>query len=205
LRPAFDALFGIDAAMADVVRTTTQPMLGQVRLAWWRERLEELEANGAPAEPRLKAAAEELIPRGIAGPELAKLEDGWLPLLEDFPWTLVTAEAVAFRGRILFGLANRLLEQADERVERFGAVWALVDVARHCSDRDSLALLLEQARKLALPMSQLKIAGHLRPLSVFAALAIRDISGEMGEPEGTPSRAGAMLMHRMTGRLPPVP
>ena len=45
-RSALAALFAIDAAMGDVVRTTTDPMLGQIRLAWWRERLEELDGGG---------------------------------------------------------------------------------------------------------------------------------------------------------------
>ena len=37
------ALFRISAAMGDVLRTTSDPMIAQIRLAWWRERLEELE------------------------------------------------------------------------------------------------------------------------------------------------------------------
>ena len=59
--------------MADVVRTTSEPMLGAIRLAWWRERLEELD-DGAPPppEPRLQAVAYELLPRGVRGSELIK-------------------------------------------------------------------------------------------------------------------------------------
>ncbi len=37
-RPAFAALFAIDVALADVVRATSEPVLGAIRLAWWRER-----------------------------------------------------------------------------------------------------------------------------------------------------------------------
>ena len=78
-RGALAALFSIDRAMGDVVRTTKEPLLGPIRLAWWRERLEELDDDGtAPAEPRLQQAAAELIPRGVTGRELAALESGWL-------------------------------------------------------------------------------------------------------------------------------
>jgi len=67
-RGALAALFAIDRAMGDVVRSTKEPMLGPIRLAWWRERLEELdEGASAPAEPRLQAVARELIPRGVTG------------------------------------------------------------------------------------------------------------------------------------------
>ena len=65
LRPAFEALFQIDAAMGDVVARATQPALGAVKLAWWRERLEELDQGMVPAEPRLRAVAEQLLPRGV--------------------------------------------------------------------------------------------------------------------------------------------
>src|SRR5689334_25282098 len=80
-RGAIAALFAIDRAMGDVVRSTKEPMLGPVRLAWWRERLEELDQSGeAPAEPRLQAVERELLPRGVAGRDLAGLETGWLKL-----------------------------------------------------------------------------------------------------------------------------
>ena len=46
LRPAFDALFAIDDALADIVMSSTQPALGAIRLAWWREALERLDTNG---------------------------------------------------------------------------------------------------------------------------------------------------------------
>src|SRR5688572_13876953 len=85
LRPAFDTLMEIDEAMAGVVAKATEPALGAIKLAWWRERLEELDQGRIPAEPRLKSAAAELLPRGLTGAELAELEDGWATLLDDKP------------------------------------------------------------------------------------------------------------------------
>ena len=35
-------MFGIDDALAEVVTSSTQPALGAIRLAWWREALERL-------------------------------------------------------------------------------------------------------------------------------------------------------------------
>ena len=51
--------------MGDVVARSTEPALGAIKLAWWRERLEELDHGKVPAEPRLQAAAAELLPREI--------------------------------------------------------------------------------------------------------------------------------------------
>jgi 15-cis-phytoene synthase len=189
--------------MGEVVATTTEPALGAIRLAWWRERLEELDSASLPAEPRLQAAAAELLPRGISGQELAAIEGGWLRLFDPFPWNRRTAEAVAARGRHLFTLAGRLLEGGGEPLERAGALWALVDCARHCSDEPSRQLLMDEARSLAATLENHRFSRRLRPVTLLAALAARDCKrGQPFEAEATPARAFALMVHRLTGRLP---
>jgi phytoene synthase len=187
------------------VRTTSEPQLGAIRLAWWRERLEELDAGTAPpAEPRLEAVAQLLIPRGPSGGDLAALEAGWVRLFDPFPWSADQAESIWLRGNRLFGLGARLLAAADDPIQRAGGLWALVDAARHCSDAASRDMLLGQARTFARGLAGARFDSRLRPLSMLAALAVRDCRrGEPFEPEGTPARAAAMLRHRLGGRLPP--
>jgi len=183
LRGAFDALFGIDDAMGDVVAKATEPALAAIKLAWWRERLQELDAGKVPAEPRLQAVAEELLTRNIAGASLAELEDGWAALLEADP----EPERVAAHGARLFGMASSMLGVADPMIEIAGRFYALVRLGH---------------RPLAAP----ELAGHkfpaaLRPLSALAALAARDAERLTPEPEGTPGRAWLLLRHRLTGRI----
>jgi phytoene synthase len=203
-RAALQALFAIDAAMGDVVRTTREPMLGPIRLAWWRERLEELDGGlPAPAEPRLQAVERELLPRGVSGKDCAALEGGWLRLFDPFPWTIETSEAIWFRGNLLFGFGARVLGKADERVQAAGGLWALTDAARHCSDAESRSMLLQQARTFARSLSGVRFAVPLRPLSMLAALAVRDCRrGEPFEAGGAPGRAATLLRHRISGRIP---
>ena len=203
-RGAVAALFAIDRAMGDVVRTTMEPMLGPIRLAWWRERLEELdEGTVAPAEPRLQQVERELIPRGVSGRELAALESGWLRLFDPFPWSVQTSEAIWFRGNLLFGLAARILGRAEERIQGAGGLWALADAARHCSDAESRAMLIEQTRSFGRGLAGVRFPGPLRPLSMLTVLAVRDCRhGEPFEREGSPGRAAAMLRHRFSGRIP---
>jgi 15-cis-phytoene synthase len=203
-RAALQALFSIDAAMGDVVRTTREPMLGPIRLAWWRERLEELDDGvPAPAEPRLQAVERELLPRGVSGNDCAALEGGWLRLFDPFPWTIGTSEAIWFRGNLLFGLGARVLGRADERVQAAGGLWALTDAARHCSDAESRSMLLRQARTFSRGLAGTRFPVSLRPLSMLAALAVRDCRrGEPFEAEGTPGRVATLLRHRISGRIP---
>jgi phytoene synthase len=197
VRVAFLALWDLDLAFADVVATSTDPNLGAVRLAWWRERLEALDDGGdAPAEPRLQAVAGELLPRGITGLELSKLEDAWLPLLEPFPWGDQQAVGFMLRGRILFGIGARVLGGRADEVLAVGALWSLVDGAQHCSDPESRELLLGEARAVAqsLPTGS---PASLRGLTVLGALAASDLKGSGGL-----GRAAAALTHRIVGTFP---
>lgn len=193
LRPAFDALFDIDAAMADVVARSTQPALGAVKLAWWRERLEELDAGKVPAEPRLQAAARELLARGIAGAALAGLENGWAALLDESP----DGERMRERGSRLFGIAAALLGSSDEALAAAGRLFAQAQLARR-------GLVDAHYPKGGLGrLGRHRFARRLRPLTALAALAARDFERREApfEIEGTPGRAWTVLRHRLTGRL----
>src|SRR5688500_15300158 len=70
VRPALFALHALDIELAAVVDPTTEPMLGQIRLAWWREQLQALDSGGVAAQPTLAALAAEVLPRGISGASL---------------------------------------------------------------------------------------------------------------------------------------
>ncbi len=201
-RGALAALFAIDAAMGDVLRSTSEPALGAIRLAWWRERLEELDDGSTPAEPRLQALAAELLPRGVSGREVAALEGGWRRLFEPFPWGVEVAEAICLRGRYLFSFGARLLGEPSSAIEPAGGQWALIDAARHCSDAASRAFLVEQGQTFAQGLSGTRFDARLRPLSMLGALAARDAArGEPLPTEGTPGRAAAMVAHRLSGRI----
>jgi len=202
LRPAFDALFAIDHAMADVVVRSTEPRLAAIKLAWWRERLEELDDGKVPAEPRLQAAAEHLLSRGVTGAELSRLEDGWLMALQTESWGDDEIEAFQPRGTYLFSVAAKLLGHPNDQLAKAGAAWALVDLARRKSDVADQMHLLLHAGFLAEAVEKHRVPRRLRPLTMFSALARRDAIREpLLEPQATPGRAWTLLRHRLTGRL----
>ena len=171
--------------MGEVVARSTQPALAAVKLAWWRERLEELDQGKVPAEPRLQAAAAALLPRGIRGAELAEIEAGWATLLQEKP----DYELAFQRGAIVFAVAARLLD-ADQwpGLDVAGRAYALQTLIRHgfgVKSGDRAEFLPASPRRL-------------RPLTGLTALAIRDLK-RGNEPEGTPGRAWTLLRHRLTG------
>jgi phytoene synthase len=178
-----------------VVSSSTDPRLGAIRLAWWRERLEELDEGGkSPAEPRLQAVAGQLVPPGVSGRELSRLEDAWLPLLEPFPWGAPQADALKLRGRILFGIGARLLGGDPRDAEGAGELWSLIDGARHCTDPHSRDELFKIARRVAIDG---KSPAKLRPLTILSALAVVAVT----DPASGLARGMAAAHHRLTGRI----
>jgi phytoene synthase len=192
LRPAFDALFGIDDALAEVVTSSTQPALGAIRLAWWREALERLDTNSPPPEPRLQAVASELKPRGISAKDLAALEDGWATLLDEVPDVV----RIGNRGATLFRIAAKLLGGDDRQLEDAGRLFAIGQVTRNKLTASEI-----QSPPLA-HLAAHRFPRALRPITAFARLAARDLQRVPAiEPEATPGRAAALLRHRLFGTL----
>jgi phytoene synthase len=192
LRPAFEALFGIDDAMAEVVESSSQPALGAIRLAWWREALERLDHGSPPPEPRLKAAAAELLTRGAQGAELAGLEDGWATILDEQP----DAHRIAGRGARLFAIAAKLLKGGDPMLEAAGKLFGLGQAVR-----SGLAVGTFASVELD-RLAGYRFPRRLRPLTALARIAARDVKRAPGiEPEATPGRAAALLSHRLFGTV----
>lgn len=199
VQPALDALWALDDAFGRVLANGREAMIARIRLAWWREALERLDREPPPKEPVLEGLANYLLPAGITGVELGEMESGWALLPGDQPITPAELERYAqARGATLFRLTARLLGE-DSAVEPAGEAWALVDVARHSTERADIEAALATARTRALPA---RWSRPLRPLGMIASLAARDLARapERWEEPGSPPRIARMLRHRLTGR-----
>lgn len=167
-RDGLMALFALDCELAQLVATTTELMLGEIRLAWWRERLQELDAGTAPAQPLLQALLAHVVPV-TGGAALAGLEDRWLPLIgsDTVPAAHVTG------GGLLFALAARLLGGNVAEAEALGRAWTLGE---------------EVTGRTSAP---------LRPLRGLLALSVRDAararSGQAREARGSLPRQWCLL------------
>ena len=190
VRPAFAALFAIDSAMGDVVARSTDPALGRIKLAWWREQLQALDQAPPPAEPRLAAVTQCLLPAGIRGTALAELETGWATLLDEE----IDSDLVAERGASLFRIGGRLLGSADGLLGDSGALYALASAGRR-----GVPELLEPARERLARVRGHRFDRRVRPLTMLARAAARDLDRE--EAEGSRGRVAEMLAHRWSGRI----
>lgn len=194
-RAALDALFTLDAALGNVLRTTREPLVGQMRLAWWREALQGLDAFGAPAEPVLQSLAAAVLPVGITGHALSGTVDAWEPLLGDIGNGSIDEHA-RLRGHALFTMAGGALGAAtDDPVCDAGEGWALADLAANLSDPALASRAREGAAAKLTAARRSRWSRNGRALGALALVADRQLSGPI-----PPTFVLRLARFRLTGR-----
>lgn len=197
-REAATAIFRLDDRLADILRATREPLVGQMRLTWWREALGKLDAAPPPAEHVLQALATTVLPRGVSGERLSMIVGGWESLLEQ-PLVDDALERYAARGSALFGATGTVIGAVADPLEIAGRGWALADLSRHLGSDQTAS----RARELALPLLERalnrKWSRNGRALGALAHLARLDLVRDSRRP-GAPHRVWRMLRHRLTGR-----
>ena len=194
-RPALVALFALDAALGDVLRTTREPMVGQMRLAWWREALQRLDTAPPPGEPVLQALASAVLPLGVTGAALGGMANGWEPLLGEVGAAAIDDHARC-RGRALFEAAAHITGSApSDPVATAGEGWALADLADNLSDRTRAGRTREQAAAAFAHINGVRWSKQGRALGALALIARRGLDGPV--PASFVFRLGRF---RLTGR-----
>ena len=188
-RPLWRAAFALDAELGRVVARASEPMLAQIRLAWWRDRLREPSEHWPAGNPLL-----DLI--GLSwGPDtrgLVAMIEGWNQLIGDAP---LPSEAIADFAAGRAAPFDRIADTPGA-----GRRWALVDFAAHASD--------EAERRTAVMLAGLQKPTPLstrraRPLAVLDRLAKRALRNAIeGRPAFLATRSDALAAWRvgMTGR-----
>lgn len=160
------ALLALDARLASLVRKRGEPVLAQVRLAWWRDTL----GAGPDAWPEGEPVLALLRHWGGAA-ALVPLVNGWEALLGE----KLDARGIGeFAGGRAEGFAQLARELGCDPMPAAaaGRLWALGDLAAHLSEPAERAAAIRLAHGLepapALPRP-------LRPLGVLAGLARRSL------------------------------
>lgn len=192
-RLALQCVYALDARMGGVVANAREPMLAQIRLAWWRDRLNEPADRRPAGEPLLTMIGEGWVGRE---PALVPLVDAWEALLCDTdPQDGTIAAFADGRGHALAAFAQGCGDTGIGAALA-GRRWALADLASRMGETPAR----DAARKLARTMPDTRrFSRSLRGLAVLDALAARALS--RGQ-QMTVDRSAALLAWRvgMTGR-----
>ncbi|MDB5445934.1 MAG: crtB [Phenylobacterium sp.] len=133
------ALYAYDHELARAPRVASNPLLGEIRLTWWREALDEIfEGRPVRRHPTAQALAQAVRARALTREPLEAMIDARYRELDATP--LVADEALAWArdtgGRVAELAASLLDPEGDPALAgAAGAAWAL---ARRVADRADL-------------------------------------------------------------------
>ena len=176
-RPGFALLLAFDARLADIVGRSSEPMIAQMKFAWWYDAISRDAVNRPKGEPMLLALSELAVPAMDAA--MQQLLDAWGLLLADDNWTADLVDLFAFsRSAAIFSTYAGWVRQNVD-VSATGNAWAKADLKQRFGAK-VLCLLDEE-------IPTLRTTRQLRPLSILA-LSVANPS------------ASKMLWHALTGR-----
>lgn len=191
-RPMLEPLFSLDERLGRIVVSAREPMLAQMRLAWWRDRLGEARGLRPKGDPVLDAIGHHWQGEEAA---LIALVDGWEELLGEAPLSEGAFERFA-RGKAEgFAACARLAGAAGhaEPARQAGRLYALGDCLPRLSDPVERARL--QALAAANPGHADSMPRFLRPLAILGGLGARVLRRGEGPLFG--DRGSALLATRL--------
>lgn len=196
-KPGLEALLALDDALGALLRTTSEPALGQLRLAWWRESLPKLDSAPAPAEPVLQGISAHVLPQGATGASLVPVVHGWEVLIEEEQLDAAALQRFAKGRGSLFAAAGVVLGAAPgDPLELAGQGWALADLADNLSAPHEAQAARALARPLLSEALGQRWSRQARSLGAMAHLARMEL-----ENSGGPVwRVGRLFWHRLSGR-----
>ncbi|MEO0439802.1 MAG: hypothetical protein AAF067_02885 [Pseudomonadota bacterium] len=200
-RDRYKLAFALDARLGEIIRTTSEILIGQMRLTWWRDILTKDPSDRPAGEPLLELLAP-LQAEGQDPGALIKMIEGWEMLLDDFPWEdRQFANHAELRGEGLFQFAMGGQKTLDEQQKNASRSWALWDFARHCSDRTTREEAFVKCCALHSNWQNVRFDRSGRPLSILCQIVARDVKkGELSANIYTPAVAGNIVWHGLTGR-----
>jgi phytoene synthase len=181
------ALYALDHELARIPRVVRDPLMGEIRLAWWREGLEEIAAGKAPrAHPVLQAlAAGGLPPMALAALAEARLGD----LDGAKAGEAALAHADATEGLLMALAARRLSDQAT------------ADQVKQAARAVALAKTDGPAALAALKAARAELAAL--PVAAFPAVAHATLAGRYARDKnpGELEKRARILLAVLTGRI----
>ena len=166
LRSALTLLLQMDMRFGDIVRTAREPMIAQIKMAWWREALTEAVDLHPKGEPLLQALA--AVGGAIPLSVLEALVSAWEELLGSDEWNqAVTDTHTQLRAEAIFQTYANWVGSAQD-VRPMGRLWAIETLRKAFPQRI--------AGGISTPLASLPKGRALRPLSILH-MSVRTASG----------------------------
>jgi phytoene synthase len=198
-RVGYALLWALDERLAALARTTSEPMIAQMRIAWWEQALTDDQGVAGRGEPLVDAfrAAGMTASLGV----LAML-DGWEALIcADVGDEDAMRQFAIGRGAGLFQALARADDPPPPSLAAAGALWALWDLSGHLGNEKARASAADLAGEWLAGASTGAWPRAWKPLRIATGLAAHDIRrGHPGAAGLTPGRYARLLRIALVGR-----
>jgi len=182
------ALLVLDARLAAIVRSAREPMLAQLRLAWWRETLGRNPEGWPSGEPLLTR----LATWGRHASRLTALVGGWEGLVAGARLDAEAIEQFAGGRSIAWAALADVLGIDGAQAATVGRQWALADLAARLSQPGERELA--RAIALAQPWRSPRLPRALRPLVLLHGLGWRALCRDSELLDGPAALALALRL-----------
>jgi 15-cis-phytoene synthase len=177
LRAPLSLLLGFDQRLSEMVQRASEPMIAQMKIAWWHDAMKREPAARPKGEP-VFAILQALETPGL-DTAMGRLLDAWDILLAADTWDAAVLQSFAeARSAAIFGSYAHWVS-SDHDVTAMGQAWAVADLEQRFGAR-----VLQGSEPPCCPIHGER---RLRPLSILA-MAVR-------QPP-----AFRMIWHALTGR-----
>lgn len=171
VRERLRTYFALDQRLARIVAATTEPMLGQMRLAWWRDQLGSDFGVRPSGDAVLEAVGDHWQGSEAA---LIQLVDGWEVLIvSEHLGADEISDYASGRGAPFTGIAGSLVEPAKSDVKTAASRWIFADAASQISDPEERSRFIDAG--LSPKGRTTRLPSELRGLAVLQALALRSL------------------------------
>ncbi len=176
LKPVLERLLSFDQRLAEIVLMAKEPLIAQMRLAWWREQLSKPVSQRPQGEPWLIAlaaldyASQEAVHRGAFC-----LIEAWEYLLSDDNWDEALLRAFAkarAKGVFLHSIDSLNIPHVDDdmfktQILKAGTKWAFDDLAQMLGNTGAMipdmpVIAFPSTVKSIRALSLLGLGGHLQ-------------------------------------------
>ena len=189
-KEALALLLLFDVSLGHIVQRSNEPLIGQMRLAWWRDVMAKPASEMPSGEPLIGhlTVLQERHPHWRLNQHMLLIVEGWDALLAHDEWVgdVLQSHAKARAQGIFAGFADISGARSDDREQSttLGIHWALADALQYCqTEKQARAINAAQ-----IDITKVSLPRPLRPLSILAQASSRAVS---------PAK---LFWHALTGR-----
>ncbi|WP_438725835.1 hypothetical protein ACR9YC_07350 [Parasphingorhabdus sp. DH2-15] len=200
-RVPFEVIFGLDSQCAKIILSTSEMLIGQMRLAWWRDVIAKSSANRPKGHPYIGLLNQ--LPDNDQANHLIDLVNCWEAFLVSDRFTADIDELVTSRAKIFCNFLSCYVHIGDmEMLNMTLKTYAQWQILRRTAliedEAERNMLLLDSRRKVSEVMSK-RLKNIPKPVKIFAKLINNDLAlKNINKPLLRPSTALRIIYYGLT-------